>query len=103
MNRRTAAIIVLAVFLIAPVVTLVASAPGGSSPTTTITIPEDTPSPMELIGMREQDAEVEATSRGWTWRVTARNGEPIPGTADYRYDRLNAEIIDGRVTSLFVG
>ncbi|WP_374704204.1 hypothetical protein [Ralstonia sp. SET104] len=52
--------------------------------------PDDT-----LIGKSEQDAA--ALLKGCLWRVSERDGKALPGTMDYREERRNLGIQDGKV------
>ena len=52
--------------------------------------PDDT-----LIGKSEQDAST--LLNGCLWRVSERDGKALPGTMDYRGERRNLGIQDGKV------
>ncbi|WP_316682334.1 hypothetical protein [Ralstonia flaminis] len=52
--------------------------------------PDDT-----LIGKSEQDAT--ALLNGCLWRVSERDGKALPGTMDYREERRNLGIQNGKV------
>lgn len=56
-----------------------------------------------LIGKKVAKARAEATDEGYEFRVVSVDGESKPVTQDYRPDRLNATVVDGRVTEVTVG
>lgn len=53
-------------------------------------VPDDT-----LIGKSEQDAT--ALLNGCLWRISERDGKALPGTMDYREERRNLGIQNGKV------
>jgi uncharacterized protein YggE len=53
-----------------------------------------------LVGLDEAAAEAAAAENGWTIRVAIRDGEDLPMTMDYRYDRVNVEVADGEVVGV---
>lgn len=53
-----------------------------------------------VIGLSEDEAEEALDDRGWTLRVTRRDGEDLPVTMDLRPDRVNVEVVDGEVTEV---
>ena len=53
-----------------------------------------------LIDLSEDEAEAAAEERGWTVRVTRRDGEDLPATMDFRDNRVNVEVTDGVVTAI---
>lgn len=53
-----------------------------------------------LVGLTEADAQLAAEAKGWTIRVSVRDGEVLPSTADYVFNRVNVEVIDGVVTAV---
>ncbi|MGM3274330.1 hypothetical protein [Ralstonia sp. 24A2] len=53
-------------------------------------VPDDT-----LIGKSEQDATT--LLNGCLWRVSERDGKALPGTMDYREERRNLGIQNGKV------
>lgn len=48
-----------------------------------------------LIGKSEQDAT--ALLKGCLWRVSERDGKALPGTMDYREERRNLGVQNGKV------
>jgi hypothetical protein len=55
------------------------------------------------IGLSELEAIKVIESEGFTARVVARDGESLPGTMDYRLDRVNISIENGVVVSAELG
>jgi hypothetical protein len=53
--------------------------------------------------MAEDQAKETTESADYVFRVVSRDGEAYPVTADYRQDRVNADIVDGVVTKITVG
>lgn len=53
----------------------------------------------EVIGMEKQAAIDLIKSRGLKVRVRSEDGEAFMGTCDYRPERINLHITDGKVTS----
>ncbi|UTC28954.1 hypothetical protein MARCHEWKA_04420 [Brevundimonas phage vB_BpoS-Marchewka] len=49
-----------------------------------------------LIGLTIQEAEA---LTGGLVRATMRDGRPQIGTCDYRLDRINVSVVDGRITA----
>lgn len=56
-----------------------------------------------VVGMTEEEAEATVTDAGLVFRVVSVDGQPNLGTADYRTDRVNVEIVDGKVTEATIG
>ncbi len=56
-----------------------------------------------LVGMKLARARTAAQDEGYAFRVVSVDGESRPVTMDYRPDRLNATVVDGRVTEVTVG
>ena len=54
----------------------------------------------ELIGLKLDEAEAQAKSRGCSVRVVEEDGEPLVGTSDLRPDRINVAIADGKVARI---
>lgn len=48
-----------------------------------------------LIGKSEQEAT--ALLNGCLWRISERDGKPLPGTMDYREERRNLGLQGGKV------
>ena len=53
-----------------------------------------------LVGLTEAEAHDAAAEHGWTVRVARLDGEDQPLTMDFRENRVNVEITDGKVTSV---
>lgn len=53
----------------------------------------------EVIGMEKQAAIDLCKSKGVKVRVRSEDGQAFMGTCDYRMDRINLHITDGKVTS----
>jgi hypothetical protein len=58
---------------------------------------------VELVGLGEDEAVKVAESKGWTTRVSSRDGEDLQLTMDYVTNRVNLAIVDGKVTGVSVG
>ena len=56
-----------------------------------------------LPGMSEADAVAAIEAAGLSVRITARDGEDFPITMDYRPDRIDLQIADGRVVTATIG
>ena len=56
-----------------------------------------------LISMSEVEAENCASTLGWMYRISSRDGEDYPGTLDYRLDRVSVTIKDGVISRVIVG
>lgn len=56
-----------------------------------------------LVGKSVAKARKAAGDEGYEWRVVSVDGEGRPVTMDYRPDRLNATVEDGRVVEVTVG
>ncbi len=56
-----------------------------------------------LVGKKTAKARTAATDEGYDFRVVSVDGESKPVTMDYRPDRLNATVVDGRVVEVTVG
>ncbi|AIO33828.1 hypothetical protein DM39_1260 [Burkholderia cenocepacia] len=54
-----------------------------------------------LVGKTEADAT--ALLDGCLWRVLERDGKSLPGTMDYRPERRNLGIRDGKVSRVWRG
>lgn len=57
---------------------------------------------LEYIWLTEQEAINLAGARGDIFRVVSIDGEPQMATMDYRPGRINASIIDGRVSEFYI-
>jgi len=56
-----------------------------------------------FVGQSEDDAAVIAKDNGLEVRVVERDGQQFPATMDYRTDRVNIVVTDGKVTSATIG
>lgn len=57
----------------------------------------------DVIGMEKQAAIDLIKGRGLKARVRSEDGQSFMGTADYRRDRINLHIQDGKVVKASVG
>jgi heat shock protein HslJ len=57
----------------------------------------------DIVGMTEAEAQAEVGDAGFMWRVVARDGEQFALTEDYVVSRINATIVDDRVTETYIG
>lgn len=56
-----------------------------------------------LVGMKENDAIGMITSNEMQFRITSRDGNFFPVTAETRNDRVNLDIADGKIISADIG
>lgn len=56
-----------------------------------------------LIGLTERAGELCASVNGWGYRVIQRDGEDFAVTLDYRSNRVNAKVRDGKIFEITVG
>lgn len=56
-----------------------------------------------LVGLKVATARARAKAEGFEFRVVSVDGEGRSVTLDYRPDRLNATVVDGRVTEVTTG
>lgn len=56
-----------------------------------------------LVGLKVARARARAKAQGFGFRVVSVDGESRSVTLDYRPDRLNATVVDGRVTEVTTG
>ena len=57
-----------------------------------------------LIGKSEQEARTLAEANAYDFRISQKDGENYMLTADYKQNRINAIIEDGKVTKIdFIG
>jgi hypothetical protein len=54
----------------------------------------------DLIGLAEADAKAMTSAASLRIRVTARDGVGFPRRADFRSNRVNVEVNDGRVSRI---
>lgn len=65
---------------------------------------EDTKTfPKNLVGLTEEAAKAKITELGMKVRVRNRDGETFMGTCDYRTDRVNLSIDNGKITNATIG
>jgi heat shock protein HslJ len=57
----------------------------------------------ELVGLKVAKARARAKAEGYGFRVVSVDGESRSATLDYRPDRVNATVVDGRVTEVTTG
>lgn len=57
----------------------------------------------DVIGQTKVEAKKIIESRQLKSRVTSEDGMQFMGTADFRIDRINLEILDGKVADARVG
>ncbi len=63
----------------------------------------DVPSDSAFIGLTEKEGADRAEAEGLHHRVISVDGQPRPATKDYRPDRINFEIVKGRIASVTRG
>lgn len=56
-----------------------------------------------LVGLTEEEAVAKITDSGMRVRVRSKDGESFMGTCDYRMDRVNLHIENGKVTKASIG
>jgi hypothetical protein len=56
-----------------------------------------------LVGLDEETAVAAAAERGCDFRVVRRDRVVLPVTMDLRSNRINATVVNGRVTAVDVG
>lgn len=56
-----------------------------------------------LVGLSEKVAERLSEQQGCGFRILERDGESMIGTADYRPDRVNVAVRDGKVVRAWAG
>lgn len=54
----------------------------------------------DLVGLDEDAAASHAAGRGGVVRVIERDGQSLPMTMDFREDRMNVVVADGRITAV---
>lgn len=57
----------------------------------------------QLISLSERAGELCAIVNGWGYRVVQRDGEDFPVTMDYRPDRINVKVRDGKIFEITIG
>lgn len=63
----------------------------------------DVPSDSAFIGLTEKEGADRAEAEGLRHRVISVDGQPRPATKDYRPDRINVEIVNGRIAAVTRG
>jgi len=63
----------------------------------------DTLSLSSLLGLSKEAAIDIIHNHGMKSRVTSEDGKPLIGTRDYRLDRVNLNIEQGKVTKASIG
>lgn len=63
----------------------------------------DIPTPSSFIGLTEEEAAAKATKADLPSRVIKRDGQSLPVTRDYRPERLNFTVENGKVTHVSNG
>jgi hypothetical protein len=56
-----------------------------------------------LVGLDEDTAAAAAAERGCDFRVVRRDRVVLPVTMDQRSNRINATVVNGRVTAVEIG
>ena len=80
----------------------------GSTPTEPPGLPGDIPNDIAefaktLIGKPDIEAQTLTQQAGYTYRIVRRDGQDYVVTMDYSTDRINVDIVDGRVTNTSIG
>ena len=57
----------------------------------------------DVIGMEKQAAIDLITEKGFKVRIRSEDGEAFMGTCDFRTDRFNLHIVNGKVASVSKG
>jgi cyanophycinase-like exopeptidase len=57
----------------------------------------------DVVGMTENEATAALMAAGFTARVMSVDGKSLVGTADFRTDRANLALRDGKVTKVSIG
>lgn len=56
-----------------------------------------------IIGFTEAEAKVAVETAGLVMRISSRDGNHLVLTRDYRTDRLNVDLVDGKVKRAWIG
>ena len=64
---------------------------------------DSAPTDEDFVGLTEAEGAALAAERKLTHRIVSVDGQPRPATRDYRPDRVNFEIEEGRITKLSRG
>ena len=57
----------------------------------------------KVVGLTAAEAEKALSEAGLIYRVISEDGQPNPVTMDFRVDRVNVVLVDGKVVSATVG
>lgn len=57
----------------------------------------------EIIGMEKLSAIIKIENAGYHVRIVAEDGEDFVHTMDYRTDRFNLEVVNGKVSAAYRG
>jgi len=57
----------------------------------------------DYIGLTVKEAAERAKDEGFTFRVVKKDGINFLGTCDLRFDRLNFEIENNKITKCYIG
>lgn len=68
-----------------------------------VTVPASNSNMRPYLGKKEADAGRAAERRGLKWRVVERDGEAFMITKDYRLDRVNFKVRNGKVFEAYRG
>lgn len=117
-RRKTVLIIALVVIAAAAIgalsfaqrpteVTIISDIPSSPSVSSSdISAPDqeqaDQPVP-QVVGLSESAAISTLEDSGHTYRITSRDGQSFPVTADYNAQRVNLSVDNGEVTAYFLG
>ena len=63
----------------------------------------EVPTPSSFVGLTEEEANAKAIKADLPHRVINRDGQSLPVTRDYRPERLNFTIENGKVTAVTNG
>ena len=63
----------------------------------------EVPTPSSFVGLTLEEAEAKATKADLPHRVIKRDGQSLPVTRDYRPERLNFTVENGKVTEVTNG
>jgi hypothetical protein len=64
---------------------------------------ETAPADGDFVGLDEVKGAELAASRGLKHRILSVDGKPRPATKDYRPDRINFELVEGKITAVSRG
>lgn len=105
-SQRIRTLVVVSLVVLAAAFALAAcgddSNNSGSQTTTTPADDAGGPAP-EFVGLSKDDAIAKAEDEDLTWRILREDDEEFPATMDFRTDRVNFAIDDGKVTEANFG